>query len=417
MTWLVPRSGLTPQQLRAAELSAGTHRLIAGPPGSGKTMVLLHRARYLIDGRRVSPDRYRVLMFTNALKSYVQSAIEVLALPAECVMTFDAWCREFHATYIGPGRPGKATDDRSTRKAEPDFEAIRRMVWEAIKAGRSDLPLYDFVLVDEGQDLDELAYRILAAVAAHVTVFMDHKQQLYEDGADEAAVLRALGLRKRNLTLLDAYRCSPYIVRVAAAFVPDEGDREDFVAQNAPRDHGSRRTPVLYLADGHQDLREDLYETVRSCVAANERIAILLPTRRHVFGYAKGMVGAGFDVEVPPQRGKRKAIAPPHDFASARPKLMAYPSAKGLTFDSVLMPGLRPRDLPKTTERAERWLFVGITRATRWAYFSGVGGDCMFGSRFEALEREGQVTVRRPDVAPPAPVAEPAETPNLSDLF
>jgi len=36
---------------------------------------------------------------------------------------------------------------------------------------------YDFVMVDEGQDLDGSAFEILNAVAAHVTTCMDSKQK------------------------------------------------------------------------------------------------------------------------------------------------------------------------------------------------------------------------------------------------
>ncbi len=60
MTWLIPRDELTNEQGRAAELKPDEHRLILGSPGSGKTMVLLHRARYLADEYRVPPERYWV---------------------------------------------------------------------------------------------------------------------------------------------------------------------------------------------------------------------------------------------------------------------------------------------------------------------------------------------------------------------
>ena len=106
------------------------------------------------------------------------------------------------------------------------------------------------------------------------------------------------------------------------------------------------------------------------------------------------------DVEVPPQKGLKKATMPLHDFSSPKPKVMAYPSAKGLTFDCVSMPTLRRSDLPKDEALAERWLFVGITRATRWAYFSAVDGNCPFVERFNELERQGQLTIRRPSFVP-----------------
>ncbi len=50
---------------------------------------------------------------------------------------------------------------------------------------------------------------------------------------------------------------------------------------------------------------------------------------------------------------------------------MAYHSAKGLTFDSVLMPRLVSSSfLRVTADRLERLVFVALTRAAKWAYFS-----------------------------------------------
>lgn len=409
MSWLVPRNELTVAQSRAVGLSSRRHRLVIGSPGSGKTLVLLHRARHLVDEHRIPDSRYRILVFTNVLKAYIRTALQDLRLPEECVTTFDDWCRRFYRTHIGGRVPW---DGKS-----PDFKAIRRAVWKRVRSQKRLIPLYDFVLVDEGQDLDARAYETLKGIAGHVTVYMDHKQQLYE-GADEKGVLTALGLRKRNLTLLDAYRCSPYIVRVAAAFIRDPSEREAFIEQNPPVDKGERQTPLLYLARAFKDERERLIEVVRTRVDRNDRIAILFPTRRHVFGYAKGLGEAGLEVEVPRQPGrKRKNTTPTIDFGTSRPKLMAYPSAKGLTFDTVLMPCLNRRLFRVMDERLERWLFVGITRATKWIYFSTTDGDStLFLDRFRGLERRRQLTIERFADALPKPRPK-IDRVNLSDLF
>ena len=286
------------------------------------------------------------------------------------------------------------------------FREIRRAVWEKVRSLTDSARHYDFAMVDEGQDLDARAYQILKAIARHVTVFMDHKQQIYEHGVDEPSILAALGLRKRNLTLLDAYRCSPYIVRVAASFVRGDSERRAFIEQNPPVGRGERQTPLLYLAQGFEDEREHLIDTVRTRIDKNDSTAILFPTRKHVFGYATALNEAGLEVEVPAQPGKRKRNQMPTiDFGTSRPKVMAYPSAKGLTFDTVLMPLLTRSKFPKflDVDRLERWLFVGISRATQWVYFSA-DGESTFSERFQQLEQQRQLTVIRGGLhRPPGP--------------
>ena len=397
MTWLVPREDLTLGQNRAVELSPVTHRVVLGSPGSGKTMILLHRARHLADAFNVSPARYRVFVFTNALRAYIQSAVADVGIPDESVTTFDRWCWEFHEQCVGGRLPWG--------KRGPDFEAIRHAIHDHVTVGGKVRDLFDFVMVDEGQDLDPLAYEILASVAKHVTVFMDHKQQVYERGSTEQDVLRALRLRHRNVTLLEAYRCSSYIAKVAASFVADEGERLQFLEQVRMRNQGRRRVPGLYAAKDREDALGHLIETIRTCVDRGDRVGVLLPTKNRVFRCARDLWSAGLEVEAPAKPGMRRSDdLPAHDFTSNRPKLMAYPSVKGLTFDAVLMPFLGRSQFRKTLseELLRRWLFVGVTRATEWAYFSGTTEGMMYGDVFADLEQRGQLAVLSDADAPPA---------------
>ena len=61
---------------------------------------------------------------------------------------------------------------------------------------------------------------------------------------------------------------------------------------------------------------------VRERQLMNDRIAILFPQNRQVFGFAQGLTEAGMEVEVPKQRSGNNTL-PTHDFNSSRPKLMA----------------------------------------------------------------------------------------------
>ena len=218
---------------------------------------------------------------------------------------------------------------------------------------------------------------------------------------------RALGLRRRNLVLLDAYRCSPYIVQAGASFVRDEAERRQFIEQNPPVEKGERQLPLLYLAGSADDERANLIEVVRTRIDRNERIAILLPTNRHMFGYARALREAGLEVEINQTARKKENALPAIDFGTPLPKLMPYPSSKGLTFDTVLMPRLNRKFLEeKDPDLLERWLFVGIARATRWIYISTTDGDdTLFIDRFRELEQRKQMTVQRSTDSPGTPAS------------
>ena len=417
MSWLVPRGSLTPAQTQAVEFDLGAHRLILGPPGSGKTLVALHRARELADRFRISPLHYRIFVYTKALKAYIRSAVDDLGLPDGCVLTFDQWCLDFYRAKIGGGLP--FTD------SSPDFPAIRQEIRGYLRTGfgggfhRNARKPLKFAMVDEGQDLDAAAYGILTASAEHLTVFMDNKQQLYERGADPRDVLGALGLGGSALTLPAAYRCTPYIVRLAAAFIPDAAGRDQFIEQNAQE--GERQQPLVHIANDREELTGHLIETLRSRVDRGERVGVLFPSRKILHETGGKLLEAGLAVEFPRSVGGDKpANRPAHDFTTNRPKLLAYPSAKGLTFDSVLLPFFNRQRFRQdlSDELLERWIFVAMTRATKWIYLSGLS-PLLHEDRLLALEAGKQLTIQRGgETGATEPAKKPdTEPPDLSDLF
>lgn len=406
-TWLVPLNELSREQREAVELSTREHRLIGGAPGSGKTQILLHRARHLLDTTGSGVSRLRIFIYTNVLVDYIRSALKLLNLPEDCVSTFDSWCREHYRRFISSRLPWNGEEKTY------NWQAIREGVLDRVRRLGDTQKPYDFALVDEGQDLDPVSFDVLKAISRHVTVCFDHKQQIYDHGSSEPEILRRLGMKKSNFTLLSAFRCSPYIVELAARFIRDDDQRSAFIRQNrVPM--SEKETPLLYIADDDADERARLIEAVKTRQERGEKIAILLPNNRQVFVLAKGLTEAGLQVEIR-QEGWRKDVRfPPLNFTSEVPKLITYHSAKGLTFDSVLLPWLAPGSFRRGTIPETNLLFVGVTRATQWVFLSTVRGkDLLNMEQMHALEGAGNLTIqtRRNRIlgtAPARPVQQPS---------
>ena len=398
-TWLIPRAELTPEQLRAVELSPGEHRVILGGPGSGKTQILLHRAQYLVNHFRSGPERFRVMVYTNVLKHYIESAFPLLDLPPENVLTFDDWCLHWHKANIRGRVPWDAEEKR------PDFAAIRQAVMARLMGARE--PLFDFVLIDEGQDLEPEAFKLLRAISRHVTVCLDHKQQIYDHRSSEAMILEALGVRKRNINLLEGFRCSPYLVRLATELIDDVTERETFTNQARVAPH-QKETPLLCYTNDDEMRR--LEEVIRERQLIGDRIAVLFPTQRKLYGFAKALRERGLELET------QKEL----DFGTSKPKLITYYSAKGLTFDTVLMPRLVGDSAwTKMEARAAKLLFVGITRATRWVYLSATESEQLSAlRRLLPFAERGDLTIQRDgNSGGPAPSNAPTKpSPSRPDL-
>jgi superfamily I DNA/RNA helicase len=458
VTWFVPRSDLSDDQLRAVDLPVREHSLILGAPGSGKTLVLLHRAKRMIDEQGIPAARLRIFVFTNTLKDYIRSTLALLDIPETCVTTFDHWCREFYLTFVNRRVP--------FADHGPDFDAIRTGVLNTLRGGTAlsslpnargatpppvqqsllgdeaqssaspqsefpeffatgiGCPLYDAALVDEGQDLTPEAFEILRHISHHVTVCMDARQQLYEKRCEESDILQTLGLRKCNMTILGAYRCCPYITRLAALFLRDPAERRAFLNQTKTAQR-ERLTPLLYIASNTNEEKNRLAQIIKDRQLTGDRIAVLLPNNAKLFSLARTLTEAGLEIEVPKQHRDAKYFT--HDFQSERPKLMTYYGAKGLTFETVIMPRLVPSSfLQVKKERLEKLFFVGITRATRWVYMSTVEGPMLpLVLELAGLEHDGTITIQRAadslSLLGRQPISAPAQTPasndSLTDLF
>jgi len=225
-------------------------------------------------------------------------------------------------------------------------------------------------LVDEGQDLTPQVYEILSLAAQHITVFADPQQKIFENGASEGFILEKLGLRKCNATLLGAYRNAPYVAELASYFIDDDRKREQYLAQIST-EQKIREKPLCFVADDFQKEMDRLAEIISQRQVMNERIGIIVSTNKQLYGFSKGLDERGVSVEKAVPRSDNGGC----DFGNTMPKIATYYSAKGLTFDSVLLPRLTESSFSWIDEATRlRLFFVGIARATQWVYLSTVKG-------------------------------------------
>ena len=134
------------EQERLAEHLGWGYRMLRGVAGSGKTLVLTHRARHL---HQLFPNWRILLLCYNRL---LANALQLMVDRSDNVEVTNVDRLAFRLA-------GQRAGGRS-----PDFEGTRRLA--AVKAGGlPDSERYDVVLVDEAQDFDspalELAYSML----------------------------------------------------------------------------------------------------------------------------------------------------------------------------------------------------------------------------------------------------------------
>ncbi|MCR4279687.1 MAG: ATP-dependent helicase [Candidatus Zambryskibacteria bacterium] len=171
-TWWVNPDQLDDDQKKAIELPIDKSYLIIGPPGSGKTNLLLLHAEYLV---RSGKPNVLILSFTRTLKEFIVSGGRQYAFSSLKVKTCIMWEIDLLKEY------GITPEECS------DFTTLRRnlvcQVQELI-SNENLANIYDAILLDESQDWLPEEIKIFKQLGKVIFAVADSNQKIYdEEGA------------------------------------------------------------------------------------------------------------------------------------------------------------------------------------------------------------------------------------------
>lgn len=213
-SWWRSKEELDVDQKKFIELPVyGKHSLV-GPPGSGKTNLLLLRALFIAG---TGEKNVLIITYTNALADFIRTGIAATGLiSSKQVNTFHKWAFEHILEYLGEYPIPKDTDFN---------EKSRIQILEHLKQANQKLPttkLYSAIFVDEAQDLTVSELDALLCLSDNVCICGDSQQGIYNrDGLD---IAKKLGLEQHALTR--HYRIGQKIAHVADRILPP-GKGED----------------------------------------------------------------------------------------------------------------------------------------------------------------------------------------------
>ena len=178
-TWWVGQKELDDDQRKIISLPIDDRVLVTGPPGSGKTNLLLLRANYLhLAGKR----NIAVVVFTRALREFIARGSAQYDFPASKVMTCRQWQLDLLRQYGG-----------SVPKVSGKFEADRAAFITAITDLANKLKLsniFDAILLDEGHDYTRGEIQLFARLTAQLFCVADERQKIYE-GEDSLETIKS----------------------------------------------------------------------------------------------------------------------------------------------------------------------------------------------------------------------------------
>ncbi|WP_238944204.1 3'-5' exonuclease [Allofranklinella schreckenbergeri] len=365
------------QEQTARTLGRG-HRVIHGAAGSGKTMILVYRARYLAQQALGQP--VLVLCYNRPLADRIahQLAAHGVAPERVVVRTFHAWCEDMlRQHHIAP--PACA------RRSPEYFQSLTEQVERALHTGQLPQGQYAALLIDEAHDFDAAWLRIAAQMVNPQTrsllVLYDDAQSIYKPSQKRFS-FASVGIEAKGRTsiLRLNYRNTVEVLALAMqcanTLLTEVGESDAHMQRIRPASAG-RRGPMpqlLRFANG-RDEAQALAEHIAALVEAGtppEDIAVLC---RDKYNWAMLQTELSRR-DIPWQtRGQRNSRGQNGniDWGERSVKLLSMHASKGLEFPHVflmrvdLMPGKHP------LEEELRVLYVAMTRATERLTLSCAG--------------------------------------------
>jgi superfamily I DNA/RNA helicase len=347
----------------------GGHRIISGPSGSGKSLVLVHKAAFL---KQYNPDIHNILFvcYNITLVNYIKRLLSEKKAPLG-----DAGVTVCHFYELCAGIIG---EDVAYEKEDADY--YDTVLLETGSRLEEYDKQYDAILVDEGQDFTRDMLKIITGLlnpeTNNLTIALDDNQNIYrKKGHWKDAGVQAKG---RVHKIPAVYRNTVEIAEFADRFIQQDKKEKAAIKEGQPElfpgysdFHGPKpeikqfkdfEEITAYVADQAAKIVETEncpYSEIAVLYALqNPGKALKTPLPR-LFENALGSRGMISNWVSENYHSKRS-----YDISTDSITISTIHSVKGLDYSVVFLLGLDFLE-PKgwTEEQLTRLAYVAITRA------------------------------------------------------
>lgn len=207
--WWRAATDLDNDQTRAYQWPLDGCYLLQGPPGSGKTNILVLRASYVAS---TGQSNVRLITYTRVLREFIAAGCgDNINFPASQVMTVAGWINEF-LSERGMDRP-------DTRNLDED-EAWNVRLAALRQAAEGVGHFYDSLIVDEVQDLPGELIGIMHRLTPRLFMAGDANQRIFEKASHDNGITAAHSLARDIVSLRYHYRIGQNICSAADRILP-----------------------------------------------------------------------------------------------------------------------------------------------------------------------------------------------------
>lgn len=342
-TWWVGEEDLLPEQGEVLSIELDKSILVSGPPGSGKTNLLLLRANHHFIAH---PDtEFYIVCFTGVLRSFIRTGASQYKFPNNRIITQTALFERILA------------DNGKTIERLDEFEAYQESLTLAAEKliekgiGKGSFPT---IFVDEAQDYSARQLTVIRHFAKHISCASDVRQGIYKHASSGVEWLSSHSW-DNVVSLKFHHRNGPAIIEVADKIMHGKLDHTPMLpTQQYQGDKSTVDTACMSLDAQLADMRKRLL--LQLGAFPNELIGVLTPR-----AYELGLVLDALNSDAA-LVGKFTNAHDRKTFDPDKPIWVStVHSSKGLEFRCVHL--ISAEMVAKFNEHARRLAFTAVTRA------------------------------------------------------
>ena len=351
------------QEKLARELREG-HRLIFGVAGSGKTVLLIARARIL--AKRHPDWKILILCYNKLLRKQIFNMLNPQDYEADItISTFHGWARnyilnaddEFSSLYHEANIRAKKEDK------EGDFfqDFVPKILNQMISSQGENQILYDAILIDEAQDFEKVWFepimQLLNPDTNSLLITCDGLQGIY---ARKRFTWSSVGIQARGrVKRFDkSYRIPIEIGIIAQKILPKNitnliGQFDEFMSTK--QFIGNHGTVEIFVSDTREDEYVKLVEKIARSLKSPQEILVLFKLNMKKINYKHPF----FDY-LKTHNIEWKDL---QDYNYESPGLVigTLYGTKGLESDTIIIPEVDTYN----SNQDRQLLYVGMTRSRK----------------------------------------------------
>lgn len=213
-TWWVSEAQMDDDQQRVVGLPLDKGQLVVGPPGSGKTNLLVLRAKYMTLAKR---PNFQIVVFTRALREFIVAGAGAYGVSEDKIVTSHRFFSDVLYQYGVSYERVKDFSEQRKRLVEQVTGVVQKHGLRGV---------YDALLLDEAHDYLPEEIELFSRLGRSLFAVADRRQKIYS-GEEPFDVLESVVEGKVELTHhyrngLSICKLADEIGRDRSAFQPIE---------------------------------------------------------------------------------------------------------------------------------------------------------------------------------------------------